>query len=168
MSSRVTKRQTTYWEIESPNRTERIHFVGKEESHFTDQSFEDWSTTHSHPALLDYQYDWLRVFVSTPVLTPGAILERIRYAINDLTYGMRDSTNYFNEFGAERVLTEGAGMLLDAPKPIADFCCKELSLAGVKYREHGSLRKRWPRLALKMGDSYVIAESFRAESISQH
>jgi hypothetical protein len=165
MSYRITLRQTTYWDFKRGGRIERVHFRGKEEYRSAGGEVESYSVQDEHPVLLDYRWAWRKVVIARPVAAWGEVLTDISMAIEQIVGPWRAAAHYLNHAFAEAIIRDGYGALLSAPIPVAHACCGVLDKHCARYTVLPGNPARWPRRVLVAGSNYVVAASFRIESI---
>ncbi|MFC1600922.1 hypothetical protein ACFL34_01060 [Candidatus Sumerlaeota bacterium] len=159
MGCEIRRRQTTYWEVlRDDGRLERIHFLGKEEFSFAEPGAPSVSIVEEHAVLDDYLFSWESIYLASPADTPEQCLGDLTQAIEGRVAGWRSATDYFNAFGAERILRKGYGQLLSAPMPIAEISRAVLAAAGVRFSSLPGRPSRWPRQAFIAGLNYVVAQ----------
>lgn len=167
MGYEITRRQTTFWDLRRDDgRLERIHFLGKEEFAFVEPRASSYAIVKEHAVLIDYQFSWETIYLAGPVSSPDHALRALTLAMEARADGWRPATRYLNEFGAERILRNGDGQLLEAPIPIAEASRAALNAAGARFTTLRGHPTRWPRQALIAGVNYVVAQSFRVEVVT--
>jgi hypothetical protein len=113
--------------------------------------------------LIDYKFAWESIYLAAPISSYEQVALNLQRTIKAQLDNWRSIDLYFNEFGADRILREGYGQLLNAPLPIAERCRAVLLAAGGAFSSLQGRSVRWPRRALIAGSNYVVAQSFRVE-----
>ncbi|MCR9105421.1 MAG: hypothetical protein NXI15_09035 [Gammaproteobacteria bacterium] len=164
MSSEITNRQTTFWDLNTPEGGARVHFIGKEEFFYQDSQFEILSFHEDHPLLLSYHSPWLNLYISSVVAQPDDLLNEIALAwANDLA-GWRSPLDYMTQTGPKRMLLEGYGQFLSAPETLAQLAKVVLLQFGVTFTLLPGQKPRGIKKLMLAGENYVIANDFRVES----
>ncbi|MDM8005702.1 MAG: hypothetical protein QUV05_06070 [Phycisphaerae bacterium] len=162
----VTKRQTTYWELRKEETLIRVNFVGKEEFAFVDLSPSAYFFADKHPLLIDYEFPWERIYIGSRVSAFSRVRDRLAEAIESQFDGWRPACDYLNQFGSERVLHDGYGLLLTAPLPVSESCRAVLQDVGAQFSSIPERPSRWPRKAFIVGRNFVVAKAFRVVTIT--
>ena len=163
MSCQILERQSSYWDIVDRSGTVRIHFQQKEEFHFVCTTIDAYALTANHPLLLDYEWPWSNIYVSSAPSEPAVVVGAIVGAWEPFLRGWRSPFSYLTDTDPERMLSEGHGQLLSAPEPLSSVAAKALANAAVNFSILPGRPARWPRKALVAGDNYVVAADFRVE-----
>ena len=159
----ISSRQTTFWDFTNEHRTSRVHFVGKVESHYSQEIIPAFNVVDEHPLLLDYAAPWLNLYVSSVTRDGAAVIASIGGAVSASVGGWRPASHYLNGGYAQTVLEEGFGLLLRAPQPIVEAVKSVLEHHDVSYSEVPLHGPRAPMRALIAGPNWVIADRFRTE-----
>jgi hypothetical protein len=160
----IIRRQTTFWDLRCDDgRIERIHFLGKEEWRFVDARCAAFVILDEHPLLIDYRWEWARVYLAGQALCCKRVVRRLERDIEARVGPWRSPSDYLNSFGAERLLRAGEGMLLSGPLPIVEVCESVLRRSRVAFTRLPGPAARWPRQALVAGGNFVVAGAFRVE-----
>jgi hypothetical protein len=162
----IVRRQTTFWDLRQDGRVVRIHFAGKEEFGFVEPCVPSFSVVEKHALLIDYKYAWESIYLAGAVATFDQVLRHLVQAIEARVEGWRSATHYLNAFGAQRILRDGYGQLIDAPLPVAETCRAVLRGAEARFTSLPGQPCRWPRQAFIAGRNYVVAKSFRIEDVT--
>jgi len=162
-AGRVTRRQTTFWDLQTQSAgLVRVHFSHKEEMAFASAEYDRLELADEHPLLAAYRQPWASVFVTEAKRCGAGLLPELAARIRLASGGWRTAEEYL-KLGGRGVLHEGHGLLLRAPEPIAAMVAAALQSAGavpsVVLDPAGRLRR--PVRALVLGKSFVIAEAFR-------
>lgn len=161
----INTRQTTYWEIEEAGECKRINFHGKEEFFYIEAEFNSLEILDHHPVLIDYQWPWSIVFLSAPVEESSELAELLKNAVRSVFGSWRGKNEYFNRsINLKSLLSEGYGMLLEAPNPVIEEVVSILKMHNVRYSALPAQGPRWPRQVMVAGKNYVVAKSFRVEA----
>jgi hypothetical protein len=140
--------------------------LNKAEFWFVGTEFESATLTSDHAVLLDHLEAVDELFVSSQAEDPDALLLELDRLAGVHFGGWRPLGGYLNQgYPSRRILTEGYGMLLRAPRSFADRCTTVLKSAGVRVDE--LFRGRIPeasKRALVLGRNFVVAEGFVFES----
>jgi hypothetical protein len=164
MTARITRRQTTFWELVDSSGDFRVHFAHKQEQHFVSPDCDDFGVMVDHPVLLDYSERWSSIYVASPATDPNQVLERIASVVAPVVGPWRTSNDYLNRQSTPvNLLQRGAGLLLHAPDPIVALVRPILDAAGVKCTVLPHLASRWPMKALVAGRNFVVAKEFQVQ-----
>jgi hypothetical protein len=170
LPGRITRRQTTYWEIAIP-RTEyqsfyRVHCRGKLESRFVDPDFGSCSLQTKHP-LLDYYLEARDTlsFHGT-AQDPDRLLRSLEELSVRQSDGWRPLSTYFNpQINSLDLLKSGSGVLLEGPRSLLSKAKDLLASYGIE----ASILERKPvapsAQVLLLPPNFMIAEAFRAEML---
>lgn len=162
---RVRRRQSTFWDFESPEHTQRVHFIGKLEHHFVSNHAEHIEITDDHPVLVNYQHPWTEIYISAKPAKPGELAVELLQAIQSQLGGWRAPAEYFNRDVAPRQLLEGGyGLLFSGPEPLAAVVRQALSTAEVRFTALPCKRLERQARALVAGKNFVVAKDFRNEA----
>jgi hypothetical protein len=162
---RVRKRQSTFWDFESPEHTQRVHFIGKLEHHFVSNYAEDIEITDDHPVLVNYQHPWTEIYIAAKPARPGELAVELLQAVQSQLDGWRAPAEYFNRDVAPRKLLEGGyGLLFSGPEPLAAVVRQTLSAAEVRFTSLPRKRLEHQARALVAGTNFVVARDFRNEA----
>ena len=164
MTVRISHRQSTYWDFSEAGETTRVHFSHKEEHSFVAVECDEFHIASDHPVLLDYREEWRSVYLASTASQPEATRENISAEITGIVGAWRPSMHYFNDqVDPLELLRGGSGLLVEAPKSIADRACAALERDGVSYTVLSSRPSRPPMRALIAGPNFVVARDFRTE-----
>ena len=162
---RVRRRQSTFWDFESPEHTQRVHFIGKLEHHFVSSHAEDIQITDDHPVLVNYQHPWTEIYISAKPARPGELAVELLQAVQSQLGGWRAPAEYLNRDVAPRPLLEGGyGLLFSGPEPLAAVVRQALSTAEVRFTALPCKRLEHQARALVAGKNFVVAKDFRYEA----
>lgn len=168
MSYSITQRQTTYWDLSEGPSVTRIHFDGKEEFHFVGTTVQSYTVVQDHPVLIDYQFAWQSVFLSSACTEPQEVLDRLKEEITAALQDWHGASRYLNSsVDALELLRGGYGLLLSAPVPISSKVCDVLTEVGLRFTLLPAKGPRWPREALVADGNFVVAHSFRIEQLAR-
>lgn len=159
----VTRRQSTFWEIQTDVGRERVHFFAKEEFYFIEAQASFIDVLDDHPVLLDYRHSWEKLFIASPVASPGELHDKIVQGLRAFMNSWRPPDHYLNDGAVPKILRQGHGLLLEAPIPVAAIARAIIHEAGARYTTLPGRPGRWPRKALVIGRNFVVARSFRTE-----
>jgi hypothetical protein len=160
----ISKRQTTYWELEGPKGTIRIDFLGKLEHHFVLNEPVCFNILEEHPVLLNYQHPWLKLYVSSPSSDPQGDLAEICKLLEAYSSSWRSPMEYLNPyFSSETILRTGFGLLLEAPDPLAMQVSTRLAERGISTNCHPARPAIDGVKALVIGRNFVVASDFRVQ-----
>ncbi len=160
---RVRRRQSTFWDFESPEHTQRVHFVGKLEHHFVSNHAESVEIKDLHPVLLNYQHPWTEIYISTKPVRPGELALELLHAVQAELGGWRAPTEYFNQ-EPRSLLAGGFGLLFNGPEPLAAKVKQLLGVAEVRFTALPRKRAEQQVRALIAGKNFVVAKDFRNEA----
>jgi hypothetical protein len=162
---RVRRRQSSFWDFESPEHTQRVHFIGKLEHHFVSNHAERIEITDEHPVLLNYQHPWTDIYVSVKPPNPNELADELLQAVQAELGGWRSPAEYFNQAFETRLLLEGGfGLLFTGPEPLADTVRRALDTAEVRFTALPRKFQRQQARALVAGKNFVVAKDFRNEA----
>ncbi len=162
---RVRRRQSTFWDFEGPERTQRVHFIGKLEHHFVSNHAEEIEITDDHPVLVDYQHPWTDIYISAKPSRSGELAVELLQAVQSQLGGWRAPAEYFNRDVAPRKLLEdGHGLLFSGPEPLAAVVRQALSTAEVRFTALPRKRLEYQARVLVAGKNFVVAKDFRNEA----
>jgi hypothetical protein len=162
---RVHRRQSTFWDFESPTHTERVHFIGKLEHYFVSNRAEYIEITDDHPVLVNYQHPWTEIYISAKPARPGELAVELLQAVQSRLGGWRAPAEYFNRDVAPRQLLEGGyGLLFSGPEPLAALVRQALNSAEVRFTALPCKRLEHQARALVAGKNFVVAKDFRNEA----
>lgn len=166
MAIEIARRQTTFWEFRNgDSESVRIHFHNKEEAKFFKGFASSISIVEKHPVLLDYEHCWRDIYLAGATNEIDQIANELGNAIEIGSGGWRLPKHYFH--GDPRFsLVKGFGLLMRAPVPIAEDCVSILESHDIRFSCLAGDTARWPRQALIVGRSFVVAQSFRTESLA--
>ena len=162
---KIMRRQTTFWDIQDSEGSQRLHFTGKKEQRFVSAEFAQWEIFDAHPVLAHHREPWRSMYFAAPCENPAALIEVIKAKVRDLSQGWRGAAEYFNpHFETEKLLRTGSGLLMEAPSTVAEAIAEILRERGLRETLHASNAP--PVLGLKAwvgGRNYVVARDFRWE-----
>jgi hypothetical protein len=159
---RIRRRQSTFWDFESTERTLRVHFIGKLEHHFVSNHAEHLEITEEHPVLINYRNPWTEIYVSSKALNPGKLSVELLHSIQVVLGVWRSPSEYFNREVKLRVLLEGGlGLLFVGPEPLAAKVQEVLQESEVRFTALPSKRSEQQVKALVAGKNFVVANDFR-------
>lgn len=166
MAYRVSRRQATYWDIADQQRAIRIHFEGKREFSYVDGGFDRWEVLSCHSLLHEHQRDWLRLFLGrvSQKNDPALVVAEMAAEIERSQQGSRPASRYLNEFGVERILRDGGGLIMEGPDIAVDAAYDVLQRSGYKVTVHSGRRGCAAAKLLRLGNSFVIADGFRVDA----
>jgi hypothetical protein len=158
---RITKRQTTYWTLESERGGQwRVHFAHKAETHFDSIAYGSIELTRSHPLLTHYSEPWVNLYFRGKPKNADALGAAISIAVSRVSNGWRSSQTYRNSMAP---LAGGYGLLMRAPRNVIAAARAELEQASVSYSLVGEVSTARGYAVLLLGQSFIVAESFRFE-----
>lgn len=162
---RVRRRQSTFWDLESPEHTRRVHFIGKLGHHFVSDIAESVEIKDGHPVLVNHQHPWTQLYISSRPERPGDLAAELLRAVPSELGPWRSPAQYFNRDFELRLLLEGGfGLLFSGPEPLAAKVRQVLGAAEVGFtalpRKHPEQQAR----ALIAGRNFVVAKDFRSEA----
>ncbi|MFC5437232.1 hypothetical protein ACFPME_11735 [Rhodanobacter umsongensis] len=164
MTARITRRQTTFWELADSSGEFRFHFAHKQEQHFVSPECDQFGVVTDHPVLIDYSQPWSSIYVASPATDPTQILERIASQVAVVVGPWRRSNDYLNrQADPSSLLQKGAGLLLRAPNAIVALVHPILGAAGVKFTVLPHLPSRWPMQSFVAGRNFVVAREFHVQ-----
>jgi hypothetical protein len=164
----VRKRQSSFWDFESPEHTQRVHFIGKLEHHFVSNHADSIEIKDDHPVLLNYQHPWTGIYISAKALNAGELAVELLHAVQSEIGAWRSSTEYFNRDVETRLLLEGGfGLLFTGPEPLAAKVRQALSTAGVGFAALSRTHPQHQARALVAGKNFVVAKDFRNEALTR-
>ena len=160
---RVRRRQSSFWDFESPEHTQRVHFIGKLEHHYVSNQAETIEIKDEHPVLLNYQHPWIDIYISTKPLKPGELAVELLHAVRSELGGWRAPAEYFNRDVETRLLLEGGfGLLFSGPEPLAATVRQALEAAEVRFTALPRKRQQQQARALVAGKNFVVAKDFQS------
>jgi hypothetical protein len=157
----ISNRQTTYWDFMGDQGTSRVHFRGKAEGHFSQETVQTFDVVDEHPLLLDYVAPWMSLYVSAAATDAATIVASIGSAVSALVDGWRPASHYLNGSGA--ALEDGFGLLLQGPQPIVQAVKAVLEHHAVRFSELPLHNPRASRRALIAWPNWLIAGRFWIE-----
>jgi hypothetical protein len=164
MTARITRRQTTFWELADSSGEFRFHFAHKQEQHFVSPECEEFGVFTDHPVLLNYSQRWSSIYVASPATDPAQVLERIASEVALVVGPWRTSSNYLNrQADPSTLLQKGAGLLLHAPNVIVAMVQPILGAVGVKCTVLPHFPSRWPMQCFVAGRNFVVAKEFHVQ-----
>lgn len=109
-----------------------------------------------------------QLFVWSPSDRPDTVLLELGALAQAHFGGWRTLADYLNpDYPPRRVLAEGAGMLLRAPRSFTAVCAARLTEEGISVGEPSrSPAPQVTRTVLVLGRNFVVAESFDFETRS--
>ena len=162
---RIRKRQSTFWDFQSPEHTQRVHFIGKLEHHFVSTHAETVEIKDVHPVLMNYQHPWVEIYISTKPKRPGEVAAELLHTVQGELGAWRSPAEYFNQDVEPRVLLEGGfGLLFSGPAPLAAKVRQFLTEAEVRFTALPRKRQEQQARALIAGKNFVVAKDFRNEA----
>jgi len=162
---RIVRRQTTFWEVDSGNKTWRIKFKGTQEVRFAAPSFAGATISTDHPILGSFVEGQQRLFVSSEAGAVSETVGLLEEAISVQTGGWRSLAEFANpDVLPADILRSGRGMLLEGPCSVVDAAKVILRNAGVRHESLESGRPRLDARALILGKNFVVAEHFEFET----
>jgi hypothetical protein len=164
LSTLITRRQTTFWDLLDAERASRVHFKGKKDFRVAEDEVASVQVVSEHPLLLDYQEQHVSIFLAGVGDNPSAILIELQEALLNATSRWREANTYLNA-AADAVLVGGYGMLFRGPDSLGRVVIAILSKAGVKLTVIPSGRPTVPVQVLVAGNNWVIAEEFQFEEL---
>ena len=118
----------------------------------------------SHTVLLDYEFSWQAIYLSSAAASAESLFERMAVALATEISPWRSSSAYFNQhFNPTDLLLAGYGLLFRGPNPLAERISSCLSEAGVIWRALPDRPARPPMQALIAGRNFVVAKDFATE-----
>lgn len=166
ISGQIIKRQSSYWAINfEDNSNWKFHFINKHEFAYSKPgTFQNIQCTKSHPVLFDYQYPIVSIYISHPIKSTDQVIKAIDSYVIDRTLGWRSAFQYFNTCAdVVEVMNDGYGLLCEVPSILLDEIVRILETSGSKVSTIKHDQMICPSTALILGDSFIIAESFRFE-----
>ena len=145
----------------------RIHFDGKEEFRFVEPIVQSFSMVQVHPVLIDYQFAWESIFLASACTEPQEVLNRLAEEVTSVLDGWHDAARYLTHTDVLGLLRGGYGLLLEAPIPVSNRICDVLTAARLQFTRLPRGGPRWPREALLLDKSFVVARSFRIEQLER-
>lgn len=159
-AGRITKRQTTYWNIlDGRGNAWRVHFRRKVETRFVGSEYSELMITVDHPVLMDHEEHFATLYFTGKPVAQEVTEEELRLEVRRVTEGWRHYEDY--RCGAD--LAGGFGMLAEGPEIVMAAMANVLSRSGVKPSTIIWQQMKRDRLALLLGRNFVIAEAFRFE-----
>jgi hypothetical protein len=162
---RIRRRQSSFWDFESPEHTQRVHFIGKLEHHFVSNHAERIEISDEHPVLLNYQHPWNEIYISSEPAKAGELTVELLRTVQSELGAWRSPAEYFNRDVELRQLLEGGfGLLFSGPDPLAAKVRHALSEAEVRFTALPLKRREQQVRALVTGKNFVVANDFRNEA----
>jgi hypothetical protein len=158
----VEHRQTSYWDLETSSGTPfRVYFSGKYEHHFVGPEYQTLQLFESHPVLLDYQESWSALYVSDAQRAGQPMFDELSAHVDTATNGWRQLRHYLAGSGPTLDVLSGGGLLLRAPRSIAEGARQIMQKHGAKASLLEDRPARLDACALLLGQSFIIARAFR-------
>jgi hypothetical protein len=163
-AGRITRRQTTYWELEANDGSLfRVHFTHEREARFSAGAYERIELEREHPLLDQYRTPWASVFVTGTRGVSESIEAELARRVSRATTGWRGAGEYL-ALGGRGAVTAGFGLLMRAPEPLAAIAAEVVQGLGAEASivpDHGTKPNPRRYEALLLGRSYIIADAFR-------
>lgn len=158
--------KTTFITLNFENEIYRFNYVDKKEA-FLKQNKEGILKSYSeHPLLINYNENFLEIFINSSPLNSEAFIEEIKYSINKRIENYRDWKNYINlntgiNFKIfEENIKNGNGKILYAPISIVENIEKICDKYNVKIKVFGEKVYSTNKLIV-IGDQYIICKDFQ-------
>jgi hypothetical protein len=162
---RVCRRQSSFWDFESPEHTKRVHFVGKLEHHFVSTHAERIEITDEHPVLSNYKHPWIEIYIATSPTRPSELATALLHLVQAELGAWRSPVEYFNRgYPPRELLHAGFGLLFCGPEPLAALVQNALGHAEVSFTALPRTHKEQSVKALIAGKNFVVARDFRNEA----
>ena len=164
MSSRITRRQTTFWDFLGANGVTRVHFKGKKAYRIAGDEVPSYEVVREHPLLVDYLEPHTSIFLAGGAPNPSALHCELGEALASATSRWADASTYLNEVSMS-VLRDGYGMLFRGPKSLGKAASSVLSKSAVAHTVVPAGGCPTPVQALIAGENWVVAEEFQIEEL---
>ncbi len=162
---RITRRQTTYWDLLVGDGCGlRVHFREKEEFGFTEEAFERIEILETHPLLFDYLEPVYDLYFSGKPGSADTVARGLDAAIRRRTGNWAGVDRYGGGACSER-LAGGYGLLMRAPKSICEVAREYLIGHDIQTTTPGIGPVAGRRKILVIGANYVVAAHFRFEGL---
>lgn len=159
----ITRKQTTYVDLVTDSGSYRIHYHGKREFQFVDDSFSKVIVFTAHPLLLDYIEPMMPVHLVSHVEDKAKFRELLDEACEEVFSGWRSVDRYLN-MPLDEFLEKPYGLLMTAPGSFAKLVAERAeSFLDVRLIVHKGYMKDGHPKALVIDDNFVVADEFTAE-----
>jgi hypothetical protein len=163
-SGRIGKRQTTYWHLHGVSGSPvRVHFGEKQETCFVREDYDSITLSRDHPLLRHYHEPWKEVFLSQAQRCSGGFAAAVNDAIRAASLGARGPDTYLPLSRLAMVLASGDGLLLAGPESVAEAAARTARQFGARASVLDGRPARQGFQVLTLGESYIVARSFRFE-----
>ncbi len=158
----VDNYQATFLTIKIDDQLFRFDLIDKKEFNLKKGTQGQLNIFETHPLLIDYNENSLTTYINSKPDHFDNYLADFENAINDITKGWRNWTNYLldRDIFLNNVKS-GTGKLLEAPisitQKVVDICNKH----NVATKTFGDELKRNNYKLIFIADNYVIAKEFR-------
>ena len=164
----ILRAQTTFLDLCAADGSNwRLHLRSVHERHGGPGDASFLHVSQEHPLLMDFQEQWLSLYVSKSTAEPAVALQKLADITKQWSAGWRDLHRYLNGASmAETVLTTGFGQILHAPSSLVRLV--QESLVGLGIDAHVLERPTGPKpgtspMIASLGDRYLIADQFLLE-----
>lgn len=164
-SGTISKKQSTFLEIEIQGIDYRINYIGKVEFSLESDAFESILIEESHPLLLNYSSSWSSIYIHK---NPKEQNQEIEAKVTELVFehfsGWRAPQSFLNETMGFRMLKESMGLFFHAPIGLSKKVDSLLCDYGIGTSTIESKDKNKDLKVLLLDQSYVIAKDFKITS----
>ncbi|MES2731475.1 MAG: hypothetical protein V4714_06990 [Bacteroidota bacterium] len=163
----IEKIQTTYLVIHHGLQTVRIDLDDKREFALKVNTVGLVECIDNHPLLLNHNEAWITIYLNSKPENSPVLFQEIKAAIEAITGGWRNWTDYVTDPGINFTLDtfkgnleNGSGKLLEAPETIAQRVVAVCDKHQVATKCFDSSKKPIAYRLLLVGQAYVIAKKF--------
>jgi hypothetical protein len=160
---RITKRQTTYWDLDTEHGPIRVHFHNKKEHRFVSPAADAFEVTASHPVLLNYSEPWSQLSIVGSSADAAEVIGALASVGSTILKPWRNLAEYLNPSVTPTELIQAGGVLLDAPDSLVSPISLALTGVGVCHTLIRSRPAAQAPKALIVGRNFVVAEDFQVE-----
>ena len=164
LSSRITRRQTTFWDFLGADGVSRVHFRGKKAYRIAGDEVPSYEVVRQHPLLVDYLELHTSIFLAGVAPDPSTIHGELVEALAVATSRWNDAGSYLND-ASITVLRDGYGMLFTGPESLGKAVATVLSRAAVAHTVLPAGGSPTPVQVLVAGENWVVAEEFQIEEL---
>jgi len=160
---KIARQQTTYWDLRTPGGDIwRAHFKSKMESRYVHPTFSKAVLAQQHPVLNQYAEPWKELYFKGQIDDPDRVMQILATRILEATTGWRAVDEYLEHAN----LSIGYGLLMRAPSSLVTVASHALNEHGIATSILEYARKSVDPRVLVLGDSFVVAQTFRFERMS--
>src|SRR5687768_2096846 len=93
---RITRRQTTFWDLNTDEGSVRVHFFKKKEHRFVSADCDTFEIQSKHPLLLNYSERWSQISLARGSVNPMQLIEGLANAVSTALGHWRSLDEYMN------------------------------------------------------------------------